>query len=323
MSKILIIKRILEGIACGDALGKITSKYSKEEVLKIYGGPIKGLVKPIRIGSKRNWERGDITDDTLLTLLVADSLIKSMGFSRRDIGRRLLSCPDTRGGKQIIKLIESGNPDFVAQDGNTNGSSIRIAPISIVFAENENLYDYLLQQSTLTHAGKEALVGSLILGHVYSQIILGKTREEIREKLAIDSKEIVSKYLFSEEAITLKNLGLALNIANNCSKSNLCDKIEKMIGMNKQAYSSIVAGIVIGLYGQNTRKLLIDISNRKFSGGDLDSVGAIVGAINYPFNEHESLKDWVKIIEERNKFSLEDYAKQLEVLRKNDKINCF
>lgn len=310
-------RRILEGIACGDSLGKITSKYNISEINEIYGGRVVDLRKAIRRNSVRNWERGDITDDTLLTLMLADSLIEKGGFDRRDFARRLIDCPDPRGGSQIFKLKDSLNLDYVATTGETNGPTIRLASLPIVYPNEDKMYDFIISQSTLTHNGKESLAAALLLGVVYSRIVAMDKKEEIRRDIVSRFDFLVRKKLDLSKTSVSNKLELSLDVASKSSQDELCNAIEEEVGMTKYPDSSVVAAVAIGLYGENTRDILIDSVNRKHSGGDIDSTSAIIGAINYPFFEGEILSDWVEIIEERNNFSFRDYANKLGELRKN------
>src|SRR3989344_6965702 len=155
MNKEERIKSMLMHIAVGDVLGKICSKYTEEEIISIYGHRITNLEFPIRKGSTRRWYKGAITDDTILTLIVADSLIDKRRFSREDIGMRFLSC-DPRGGRQIQKLKDSKNPNFIACDGTTNGAAIRTSPLAAKYDDLEDLTNYTFSLSTLTHGTLEA-----------------------------------------------------------------------------------------------------------------------------------------------------------------------
>lgn len=319
MNNKILSRKLLEGIACGDSLGKMTSKYSMEEVLEIYGKKVTNLGQAIRLNSKRKWVAGDITDDTLLTLILADSLIEKRKFVREDFARRLINCPDPRGGSQIYKLKDSQDVNYMALDGDTNGAIIRLAALSIVYSGNSGLYDNILSQSTLTHAGIECLTGALLVSMVYNKIIQGKTQDEILSSILSELKLLTFKFLNVLENRTILNLKKALKISESSTENNICDRIEEEIGMSKWPFSSVVAAVIIGLKSKGTREILIDVVNRKYSGWDLDSTAAIVGAISYPFCKEECLSDWVKIIEDRNKISFGGYAEELNKLSvKND-----
>ena len=197
----------------------MTSKYSKEQVRNLYGGRVENLGTPIIPRSRRLWQKGDITDDSVLTFLVADSLIACRGFNRTDICRRLIQCEDPRGGRQIYKLKDSQNPDFVAIDGSTNGSAIRIAGISIVYFDSPLLYPHIIDSCTLTHSERESILGSLLVGYTYGEIMKGRSGELIKENLLQNLHELGKAYhLEISGSQLIKNLAFALILSRKLTQ---------------------------------------------------------------------------------------------------------
>jgi ADP-ribosylglycohydrolase len=324
VDEIDLAERILTGIACGDALGKMTSKCSSNQVIDIYGGRVADLAKPIiiRKSKQRDWQKGDITDDTILTLLIADSIISSGKFNRTDIGYRLIDCQDPRGGNQINKIKISGDPNFVAVDGYTNGPAIRVAGISIVYYDNDSLFKYLVDSSTLTHSGKESILGCLLVGQVYSEIMKGKGKIEISKKLLRDLQNLNRDYIPKlNDSRVIKNLSQALEISRNLKGNELCNELELKIGMSGYPCSSIVSAVVLGMSYDHPRQCLVDIVNRLNEGGDLDSTAAIAGGICCGLNGYSEIEDWKKIIEEKNGILFRDYANKLIGVR-NGRYCC-
>lgn len=309
-----IAEDILVGIACGDALGKMASKRSAEQVIDIYGSRLTTIAKPIitHRSKKNDWEKGDITDETILTLLIADSIIAQGRFDREDIGKRMIACTDFRGGSQILKLKATNDPNSFAIDGDTNGACIRVAGISIAYNNDTRLNQYLIDSSNLTHAGKEAILGGVLMGDIYAGIIKGKNARELSQETLPRFKEIRQEYFPSIKSSKIEeNLGLGFNLSERLYGNNLCDALENKLKLTAYPHSSVVAAIIMGLNYINPRNCMVDIVNRQNSGGDLDSVASIAGGICCGLNGHSLINDWKEAVEKQNNFSLRDYAIKL------------
>lgn len=313
------VESMLRHLVVGDALGKICSKYTKEEVYSLYGKPITGLVKPIRRNSNQEWFRGAVTDDTILTLLVADSLINRGSFDRRDLARRLIDC-EPRGGKQIYKLKKSGNEDYVASDGETNGAAIRVSPLAVVETDLEELTTETISLSTLTHGSNEAITSALLV--VYT---LSLTLHEKQVSLETLDKNLLELYPESEKTVVRKNLRKAFSIAEREDIENLSDIMEDAVGFYKEAWSSIPTAIVLGLFSKENFREIQSIIHRNKPMGDLDSVASVAGSIMGAKRHNLEIEDISKEIEIMNSFSIKYYAHKLLGLRwrsSDDKVYC-
>lgn len=303
------VESMLRHLVVGDALGKTCSKYTKEEVCSLYGGPVRGLVKPIRRSSDHEWFRGAVTDDTVLTLLVADSLIKSKGFDRRDIARRLMIC-EPRGGKQIYKLKNSKDEDYVAKDGETNGASIRVSPLAVVEPDIDGLTSKAISLSTLTHGTNEAISAALFVAYTLHYVL--NDEEVSHEKL---DEAILRHFPRAEETRVRQKLKEAFILARNTEPAALADELEKAIGYYKESWSSVPTAIALGVTSRNNYEAIIDIIHRNNPMGDLDSVASIAASIMGAKRRDEKVEGLSREIETINAFSLTRYCKQLLEVR--------
>ncbi len=307
------IENILRALAVGDAFGKICSKYSTRDVIRLYGGKIFNLTKPIRGKSKRKWLEGSITDDTILSLIMANSLVQNRRFCRRDFAIKLINC-DPGGGKQIKKLKKSKNPLFVTKTGYTNGSSIRISPL-VFFEENiKTLSKNIIDQSTLTHGNKEAITAALCVGYaIYFQLHGYKINF-----MSFVKKNLKNNFRTGLETKTYKNLIYGFKLEKR--GGNLYDNLEKMIGYKKYAWSSVPSAIVIGFIKNATQKDFVELVHRKHKGADLDTVASIAGSIMGA----RGIDNWVmnssRKIEHVNKINFHGTARDIFFAKQN-KIN--
>lgn len=96
---------------------------------------------------------GRVTDDTILTLALADTVIDT-GHVSRDAFQTRLKAINPQGGWQVFKLKASTDQVAVARDGETNGCVPRSAVLAFVHTPDtlgDLAYD-VLKTATLTHA---------------------------------------------------------------------------------------------------------------------------------------------------------------------------
>jgi len=304
------IENMLLYLSVGDALGKICSKYNKKQIYEIYGREVTGLIRPIRPKSLRNWERGDVTDDTILTLLVLESLIENNGFNRRDIAKRLIDV-DPKGGKQIEFLKKSKNLDYVSTTGNTNGAAIRVSPLSIIYPDLGELTDNVIALSNLTHGSDEAIAAALAVSYALHYYV-----EDLHSPISMFLLGSLSQYFpHSRHTQFIEKLVEAFTISEQLSAPNLPDRLEHLIGYEKYAWSSVPTGIILGSKSIDPYETLIKIIHRNASGGDLDSVASIAGSLLGLRTLDERVIGMGREIERHNGYSFGICAERLTNLR--------
>lgn len=304
-------QRMLEHLSVGDALGKICSKYSMSEILQIYGERINELRAPIRRASKYTWREGAITDDTILTILVADSIISQKKFDRADIGKRMIQC-NPKGGIQIEKLKASNNPEYIAVDGDTNGSAIRVLPLSVTNTHLNILTLQTIDLTTLTHGTIESIACALF--NVYSQFYVLNT-DHPTNPLQFMQNTADRYYPQVIHTQVWDNICEAFDIARNFENGELADKLEEKIGYNKYAWSSVPTAIAMAFNSKNNYQSLIQIIHRKNSGGDLDSIASISGGILGGIRADDRISLMAQKIECVNNYNFREYSTELYKIR--------
>ncbi len=147
----------LIGTFVGDALGMPVEGWSWSRIARELGEVREML--PARLG------RGTYTDDTLLMIALAESLLANDGrVVPEDLVQRFRQVYDPRRGfgagmHRLIRLWEQGVPWEQATrqlfDGGSygNGAAMRVAPVGVLYHRDVRaLYDAAVLQARVTHA---------------------------------------------------------------------------------------------------------------------------------------------------------------------------
>jgi ADP-ribosyl-[dinitrogen reductase] hydrolase len=212
-------KGALLGLACGDAVGttvEFMSRGSFTPLTDMVGGG------PFRL------QPGQWTDDTSMSLCLAESLITKRGFDARDQMTRYLNwfkhgywsatgeCFDigitTRCALDQFEL--SGNPFAGSPDRQTagNGALMRLVPIVIAFhRDRAQVLQAAIDGSRTTHAAPEALECSALFAHVLlnafngeRDVLQGVDRVDLSEPCV---KEIAKARLYEKERHNIAGTG--------------------------------------------------------------------------------------------------------------------
>jgi len=166
----------LLGVLVGDSLGAPVEGLEPEEISKRYGRVVDHL--PNRYGL------GTYTDDTDMTILCAESLLKTGQFEAEAMARHLAQHFDAerRYGRGTIEALERINDgldwrkaakNIYAPEGSYgNGGAIRVVPVALLYANDTTaLTQHALASSMLTHAHPLASTGACIQAMAVEQCI--------------------------------------------------------------------------------------------------------------------------------------------------------
>jgi len=154
----------LLGGAVGDALGRPAEGLARQAVTECFG----------RLSDFRRWRGwvggpvGTVTDDTQLTMLVAESLIGRSRVDPEDLSGRLVAwLPVGRGVGTATRAAVERLADGVGwweagEDSDGNGAAMRVAPVGLVYStEPDRLRRSAILSSLPTHKGPSGLVGTV------------------------------------------------------------------------------------------------------------------------------------------------------------------
>lgn len=177
----------LLGLAVGDAVGT-TLEFSPRGTFE----PITDMVG----GGPFNLEPGQWTDDTSMTLCLAESLVRCEGFDEHDQMERYLrwyregylsstgSCFDIGGTTRLAleRFERTGDPFSGPTDKTSagNGSIMRLAPVSMYFARDPGKGIGLAADSSRTTHGATAAVDACrYMAGMIMGALAGAGKEEI------------------------------------------------------------------------------------------------------------------------------------------------
>jgi len=259
---------VLLGTAVADALGvPFEKKLHNYEALVEWDGKT-------YLGSEHhNLKPGQYSDDTQMSMMVAESLIENRGFNPDDLSKRYvdwLVSGRARGyGRttlMAIQALDSGKhwSESGVAGSMGNGTAMRAAPFGVYFRNDlYSLVNICKIDSAITHASEDAEAGSIAIALAAAYAVNGNTDnllEKIWEKLPNSKVKsliyslpslIDSSYIEPQQA--LRVLGTKADVRETVPSALYCFlKFDTY-------HEAIVAAIK--------------------AGGDTDTTAAIVGAL--------------------------------------------
>jgi ADP-ribosyl-[dinitrogen reductase] hydrolase len=247
------IKGGLYGVAVGDALGGTTEFMSSREIQKLYG-----YLTDIVGGGVWDLTPGEVTDDTMMTLCVAEGILIDPYVPKQAIGEKFLEWyrSDPKDIGNIIRRVLSsyqGNwfeaaflADLDLGESAGNGSLMRCLPVGLIYPNLSDIEKVSRLQSKMTHYDERCNQACEIYNRIVWRLVHG-------EKLT----ETIQKEIMSTEYEDI------LNEAPDCEPS----------------------GFVVHTFRHVLHLLLTsdsfsDVVERAANlGGDSDTIGAIAGGL--------------------------------------------
>lgn len=179
----------LLGLACGDAVGGPVEFLRRDTF-----PPVQGM----QAGGKFQLQQGEWTDDTAMTLCLAESLLECSGFDAMDQMQRYRRWIDvghfsTRAhafgiGKTVLNALmrfrRTGEPLAGSSAPATagNGSLMRLAPVVLWFyPQFDSAVEHAARSSLTTHAAPEAVDCCRLLAAVICNALAGKPESALLE----------------------------------------------------------------------------------------------------------------------------------------------
>lgn len=177
----------LLGLAIGDAVGtalEFTTRDTGPKLTDMVGGG------PFRL------KPGEWTDDTVMALALADSLVADASLDATDLMQRFVAWR-TRGDysctgrcfdigvttrQALARFERDGDPYGGSTDPMSagNGSLMRLAPVAIRhWHDRERLSDVAARQSSTTHAAPAAVAACVGYADLLADAIAGKSRSKV------------------------------------------------------------------------------------------------------------------------------------------------
>jgi ADP-ribosyl-[dinitrogen reductase] hydrolase len=182
----------LVGLAVGDALGGPLEFMSADNIVAQYGAPVREMVG----GGWLHLRPGEYTDDTQMTLCIAESIVERETFDMADVARRFVAWYDSRpkdiGNITRLALAElkRGSPWQEAghlahqQTGGRsagNGSIMRCAPVALYrWRDYQQLMADSVDSSRATHWDDLACYGAAALNLIIAELLQGRRQGAVQ-----------------------------------------------------------------------------------------------------------------------------------------------
>jgi poly(ADP-ribose) glycohydrolase ARH3 len=259
----------LVGIAIGDALGA-----------RRKGGGMSRSEDIVSLAEKL--EQLIYTDDTHMTIGVAESLVENKGFDGEHMAQSFIKNYEAEpwrgygpGPPIIFGMIKSGEAWYSAANGLYpggsfgNGSAMRVAPIGLLYSRNlEKLREIAYQSSSITHSHELGKEGAALQACAVALALNTPSDEYIdREAFLAGLQNFIQNQLYKEKVARIREL------LGEQDKA----KVVAVLGNGIEAPRSVPTAIYCFLRQPQSYKdtVIYAIS----LGGDTDTIAAMAVAI--------------------------------------------
>ncbi len=255
----------------------------------------------------RDLSAGDITDDGILTIAIAESLVAKRRIDLDDMMRRQFeaydACIQPDGhifggfGKTTIDAFENYRKGIAAKDcgvfpGLGTGPCMKIAPIGLYMhatGRKEEGQEIARQIGLSTHLDERAIACGVVQANAIYNLLCGVNREEFVNSAVYcckkNEKLNTPNFPKSEKGTLLSRLKW---IRDNKDVSN--DSAKKFLGCSSLAVEAFPFTLfMFQKYWDNPTEGLIETINY---GGDCDTTGAMYGALSGAKNGIVFPADW-------------------------------
>ncbi len=317
----------LVGGAIGDAMGMPASFFTRDKIKQVYGY-ITDFLEPeqesqIYHGSLK---AGEITDDTMESMIICDILVRSEGFDRDlfidemrswAFKHRMLEStvigPSTR--KFLEAITENRDPEEAAARSVTNGSAMRVAPVGVkYYYDIEKCISIAAETSLPSHSSRPCVAAACaVAAAVAAGVKGGYTPGQVMEfayEGAIYGEKVgsditapsVAKRILLAKEIVDKNRSKGMNA--------VLDELVGLIGAGMPAYESIPfsLGVFYSVDGDAREGIVAAVNG----GDDADTNGAICGGICGAYSGAQAIPDdWKRRVEKESGINFIKIAQQL------------
>jgi ADP-ribosylglycohydrolase len=320
MSLSLIEKRAvacIQAVAVGDAMGKMTEGYRPEEILQNYGEQLQGFRQPLQPKSGFSWRYAEVTDDTVFTMLTAESITEKGRVDRRDIIQRILKTKikGWPGWDDFYDAAQAGEDkitDF-ARLRDRNGAPMRVSPIGIINKpENlEKIVDDVDLACSMTHGATSALSAACAVAAAISAAVEGWEKEQTL-KLAVKAARLGEHLGNNDARPPADRILIGTDFVKSYEGSQLAKDLRSVLNPGFLAYEAVPYALSLAYGIPNAKEVILGAVNQ---GGDADSTASMAGSIAAALYPDSLPQEWVREVENANNLNLSKVATELARLR--------
>ncbi|MEA1943966.1 MAG: ADP-ribosylglycohydrolase family protein [Euryarchaeota archaeon] len=243
------------GQAIGDMLGEPVEGLTREEIAAKWHTITGFLRKP------------SITDDTMMTHLVVQSICENHKVDRRHIAWTFLEnrARIPRMGPTTAYALSkfADDPEFTPTTGTTDGAAMRAPAIAWLFPM-DMVIRKTIEASLATHGTAVAIAGASAIAYAVSSAINGADVETVIRASVHGAKDI--------SASLASRIRESVSLAKQMSLEDVID----IIGCGIETEEAVPAVFAIIAKNQDFRESVLAAVNL---GGDSDTIAGMVGAI--------------------------------------------
>jgi len=264
----------LLGAACGDALGAWTESYTPSAIYALYGGRLEDFPQNSAHPYLTDGTLFHFTDDTQLTLCVAESMAEQEGFDPRHIAMRMVEwsqSPDnirqpSRTCMRATRNLRDGmSPAHSGVPSTCGAATARVVPIGLYYAFDEARCSDLARQTlAMTHRDSQVEAAAAAVSLAVAKLVSGTDPSEV---FAAVTKGItpINQAFATQLAIVEQCLGLDDTAAFNC------------LGRSDSVGDVVASAFFAFLrHPDDFRETVLTAVN---AGGKADSVACLAGAL--------------------------------------------
>jgi len=243
------------------------------------------------------------TDDTHMTIGVAESLVENKGFDGEHMAQTFIRNFEAEpwrgygpGPPRIFRMIKGGEPwnsaaNKIYKGGSFgNGSAMRVAPIGLLYSDNPvKLREFAYKSSSITHSHELGKEGAALQAYAVALALNTLAEEEIdKEAFLFKLQNFVQNQLYKEKIARIKELLGEQDRA----------KVIAVLGNGIEAPRSVPTAIYCFLLQPKSYKdtVIYAVS----LGGDTDTIASMAGAISGAYLGIEAIPhEWRAKLERR------------------------
>ena len=323
------IQGALYGVAFGDAMGMPVEMFSQRKIREDYG-----IIEHLMPGAPdnpitRGFVAGEVTDDTMMTMLCCQHLIEHQGVVEpRAFINRIIAWAEANGKSRLVvgpssriafEKIAAGMPvEEAGRTGITNGAAMKVSPIGMITRPSE--MDLLLERvhnlCIPTHNTSAAVSGAMAVAGAVS--------------LAIEGEKDLNRIF--DFAITCAHMGetRGAEVIGPCiadrlefvrgtlkdfnSESNVMTWVYNVLGSGLPIVETVPAAFAMLMFGG--ADLLKCASLCASTGGDTDTIASIACAMAGALRGADAIPMASRVLlSQVNSLNIEKVAEGLFALR--------
>ncbi len=258
------------------------------------------------------------TDDTVMTIGVAESLVERRGYDYRDMAERFIRNYEREpwrrygaGPPRIFRMMRSGRMGFGMLDRDIfpggsygNGAAMRVAPVGLLYHDDpRTLREIACHTAGITHSNDLALEGAAVQACAVALAVLADP-QDIKKKGFLGALQ-----MFTKPGPYQEKLKLIIRLLEEGSER---DELVEKLGNGIEAVNSVPTAVYSFLANPDFESAVVYAVSL---GGDADTIGAMTGAIAGACYGLEGIPErWREKVENRD--SIEGLARKLWEVKK-------